>query len=209
MSQWKIFSFILGKNSNANASLCIIVLCVYSGYFHSCHLTRFCQGGRWRLLSLFTPGHGCASTFLMIRMMWASLVVQWLRLCTPNARDLSPVQGTRSRNYQFTCHDEIPCIPERRLKMLRTAVKTQHSRRNKWIFKKVRTVWLVVSRVFSFGDKEAQSQMCSSDFIDWVFSWFWFLFMFLFSLGQVFILMLFCHLFFFEFWLEAHCIYVC
>ena len=52
----KNFLFHLGKNSNANASLCIIVLCVYSGYFHSCHLTRFCQGGRRRLLSLFIPG---------------------------------------------------------------------------------------------------------------------------------------------------------
>ena len=69
-------------------------------------------------------------------------------------------------------------------------------------------MWLVVSLTFSFGDKESQSQMWSSDFIDWVFSWFWFLFVFLFSLGQVFILMIFCHLFFFESWLEAHCIYV-
>ena len=69
-------------------------------------------------------------------------------------------------------------------------------------------MWLVVSLTFSFGDKESQSQMCSSNFIDWVFSWFWFLFVFLFSLGQVFILMIFCHLFFFESWLEAHCIYV-
>ena len=89
----KIFLFHLGKNSNANASLCIIVLCIYSGYFIftaaiSLGSVREEDKDCYLCLSL---GHWCASAFLVIRTTWASLVVQWLRLCTPNARDLSLV----------------------------------------------------------------------------------------------------------------------
>ena len=54
-----------------------------------------------------------------------SLVVQWLRLCAPNARDpsLIPGQGTRSHMLQ-------PRVPMPQLKILHVATKTQCSQIN-------------------------------------------------------------------------------
>ena len=59
------------------------------------------------------------------KSLGTSLVVQWLRLCTPNAGGLSltPGQGTRSHMLQLTVH-------MLQLKIPRAATKTQ-SRQNK------------------------------------------------------------------------------
>ena len=54
-----------------------------------------------------------------------SLVVHWLRLCTPNAGDLGsiPGQGTRSHMPQLKILRPVTKIPC-------AAAKTQHSQRN-------------------------------------------------------------------------------
>lgn len=56
MLQWKIFSFILWKNSNSNTSLHIIAPDVYLSSFPSCNHTSFCEEVRDRMPSLlFVP----------------------------------------------------------------------------------------------------------------------------------------------------------
>ena len=57
-----------------------------------------------------------------LTLLGTSLVVQWLRLCTPNAEglDLIPSQGSRS-------HMPQPGIHMLQLKVPRATTKTRHS----------------------------------------------------------------------------------
>ena len=69
----------------------------------------------------------------------SSLVVQWLRLCTPNARGLDsiPGRGTRSHALQLRL-----CIPQ--LNIPRAATKTCYSQINKYYKEKrnnIREKW--------------------------------------------------------------------
>ena len=74
-----------------------------------------------------------------------SLVVQWLRLCTPNAGGLGliPGQGTRPYMPQLRVH-----TPQ--LKILHVTSKTWHSQIKTWILFKKRTLHLKSKLKFDF-----------------------------------------------------------
>ena len=48
--------------------------------------------------------HVAGTEPLKAHVLGTSLVVQWLRLCTPNAAGLIPGQGTRSHKLQLRVH---------------------------------------------------------------------------------------------------------
>ena len=76
------------------------------------------------------------SQSLKMHTLGTSLVVQQLRLCTPDAEGpgLIPGQGTRSHMHAAT--KSLHATTEKKKKILHAAAKTWHSQINKYLKKK-------------------------------------------------------------------------
>ena len=80
-----------------------------------------------------------------------SLVVQWLRLCAPNARGPGSIPGQGARSH----------TPEQRSKIFCATTKTRHSQISKQMFRK-KEVWMVI-----FNGKWGKAPLKIRDHCPW------------------------------------------